>query len=158
MAPAQHDAARTGTDRTGSDRARLDGARLDGARLDGARRTGPDRRSAVGGRRSRAAAAAAARGVDGGAEALGGGGGDGLWCACSKINLFKKIVLKKIFLKKTHPYTAAVGRAASLFVLFCFRTPGIAAELRAVITARGSRYFLVRSAWATASVCGFYYF
>jgi len=145
VTPAQHDAARTGTDRTGPDRARLDGARLDGARLDGARRTGLDRRSALGGRRSRAAAAAAAaaaaRGVDGGAEALGGGGGDGLWCACSEINLFKNCFKTNYLKKKTHPYTAAVGRAACLFFLFCFRTPGIAAELRAVITARGSRYF-----------------
>ena len=63
-----------------------------------------------------------------------------------------------MFKKKTHPYTAAVGRAACLFLLIYFRTPGIAAELRAVITARGSRYFSVRAAWATASVCGFYYF
>ena len=43
-----------------------------------------------------------------------------------------------------------------------FRSPGIAAELRAVITARGSRYLLVRAAWPTAAewaaVCGFYYF
>ena len=39
-----------------------------------------------------------------------------------------------------------------------FRPPGIAAELRAVITARGSRYFLVRAAWATAAVCGFLLF
>ena len=34
----------------------------------------------------------------------------------------------------------------------------LAAELRAVITARGSRYVLVRAAWATASVCGFLLF
>ena len=129
MAPAQHDAARTGTDRTGSDRARLDGARLDGARLDGARRTGPDRRSAVGGRRSRAAAAAAARGVDGGAEALGGGGGDGLWCACSEINLFKKIVKKKLFKKKTHTHVVAVGHAARTYK---------GKELRAITAARNS--------------------
>jgi hypothetical protein len=59
--------------------------------------------------------------VDGGAEALGGGGGDGLWCACSEINLFKKNCLKKNYLKiKTHPYTAAVGRAACLFVFVLF--------------------------------------
>ena len=79
--------------------------------------------------------------MDGGAEALGGGGGDGLWCACSEINLFKKIVKNKLFKKKTHPYTAAVGRAACLFFSVSCRTPGIAAELCAVITARGSRYF-----------------
>jgi hypothetical protein len=96
--------------------------------------------------------------VDGGAEALGGGGGDGLWCACSEINLFKKIVLKNCLKKRpTHtPQPWAVPLVFSF--LFCFRTPGIAAELRAVITARGSRYFLVRAAWATAAVCGFYYF
>ena len=109
-----------GPERTGPDRTALDSTALDSTALDSTALAGPDRRSAVGGRRSRAAAAAAAaaRGMDGGAEALGGGGGDGLWCACSEINLFKKIVKKKLFKKKTHPYTAAVGRAACLFCLF----------------------------------------
>ena len=47
---------------------------------------------------------------------------------------------------------------SSLLFFIYFRTPGIAAELRAVSTARGWRYFLVRAAWATAAVCGFYFF
>ena len=79
----------------------------------------------------------------GGAEALGGGGGDGLWCACSEINLFKKIV-KKNYLKKRPTHTPQPWAVPLVFsFLFCFRTPGIAAELRA-------RYFSVRA----AAACG----
>ena len=109
-----------------------------------------------GSRSALAAAAAAARGVDGGAAAPGGGGGDGLWCACSEINHQQKKMVKK---RPTHtPQPWAMPLVFSFLLNICFRSPVIAAELRAVITARGSRYFLVRAAWATAAVCGFYYF
>ena len=37
--------------------------------------------------------------------------------------------------------------------LFLVRAPGVATELRAVITARGSRYLQVRAAWPTAHGC-----
>jgi hypothetical protein len=37
------------------------------------------------------------------------------------------------------------------------RSPGVAAELRAVITERDS-LFKVRAAWPTAAVCGFSFF
>ena len=44
------------------------------------------------------------------------------------------------------------------FFMYNFRSPGIVAEFRAVITDRGSRIFFVRAAWATAAVYGWVFF